>query len=199
LKTKIVSLVITLLLGSTVAGEISAQAGQSMIDPATFRGPAADQRAYRVGDVLTVYVLEATRARSQAGTDAENSAGFAGDFTTSAGHYNGNGSLSLQGKTKGAAQTTRVGELRAQISVRVESVEQNGLMRIKGTQLLEVNKEQQKITLTGLVRPEDISSGNIVWSNRIADAQVSLAGKGVVSESQRKGLIAKIVTWLRIL
>jgi flagellar L-ring protein FlgH len=199
LKTKIVSLVITLLLGSIIAQDVVAQSSQSMIDPATFRGPAADQRAYRVGDVLTVYVLEATRARSQAGTDAENSAGFAADFTTSAGHYNGNGSVGLQGKTKGAAQTTRVGELRAQISVRVDSIESNGLMRIKGTQLLEVNKEQQKITLTGLVRPEDISSGNIIWSNRIADAQVSLAGKGIVSESQRKGLIAKIVTWLRIL
>jgi flagellar L-ring protein FlgH len=174
-----------------------AQSGQSLIDTKSFRGPAADQRAYRVGDVLTVYVLETTRARSQAATDSDRSSGFSADLNTPSTNFNG--SVGLQGSTKGAAQTSRIGELRAQLTVRVVSVEANGLMRIQGTQVLEVNKEQQRITLSGLVRPEDISAGNIVWSTRIADAQVSLAGKGIVSEAQRKSLISRVFTWLGLL
>lgn len=185
------------LSGVLVVGSSFAQSSQSLIDTASFRGPAADQRAYRVGDVLTVYVLETTRARSQAATDSDRSTGFAADLSAPSTSYNG--SLVLQGKTKGEAQTTRVGELRAQLTVRVEAVEANGLMRIKGTQILEVNKEQQRITLSGLVRPEDISSGNIVWSTRIADAQVSLAGKGIVSDAQRKSILARVVSWLGLL
>jgi flagellar L-ring protein FlgH len=187
----------TVLLGFSSAAFSCAQSSQSLIKPASFRGPAADQRAYRVGDVLTVYVLETTRARSQAATDSDRSSGFAADLSTPSTNYNG--SIVLQGKSKGAAQTSRVGELRAQLTVRVEAVEANGLMRIKGTQILEVNKEQQKITLRGLVRPEDISAGNIVWSTRIADAQVSLSGNGIVSEAQKKSLISRVFSWLGLL
>ncbi len=185
------------LLSLAVATLVYAQSSQSLINPASFRGPAADQRAYRVGDILTVYVLETTRARSQAATDSDRSTGFAANLSAPSTNYDG--SIVLQGKTKGAAQTSRIGELRAQLTVRVEAVEANGLMRIQGTQILEVNKEQQKITLSGLVRPEDISAGNIVWSTRIADAQVSLAGKGIVSEAQRKSLISRVFTWLGLL
>ncbi|MGH8108415.1 MAG: flagellar basal body L-ring protein FlgH [Arenimonas sp.] len=197
MKTKLFFQAIALLSSALVTGQSFAQSSQSLIDTTSFRGPAADQRAYRVGDVLTVYVLETTRARSQAATDSDRSTGFAADLSAPSTSYNG--SLVLQGKTKGAAQTTRVGELRAQLTVRVEAIEANGLMRIKGTQVLEVNKEQQRITLSGLVRPEDISSGNIIWSTRIADAQVSLAGKGIVSEAQRKSLLARVASWLGLL
>lgn len=170
------------------------QSNQSLIDTASFRGPAADQRAYRVGDVLTVYVLETTRARSQAATGTERGTGIAADLSSPSTNFNA--SLGLQSKTKGAAETSRVGELRAQITVRVEAIEANGLMRIQGTQTLEVNKEQQRISLSGLVRPEDISAGNIVWSTRIADAKVSLAGKGIVSEAQKKSVISRVLNWL---
>ncbi|MGH8050450.1 MAG: flagellar basal body L-ring protein FlgH [Arenimonas sp.] len=197
MKTKLFFRVVTVLLSLSVATLACAQSSQSLINPASFRGPAADQRAYRVGDILTVYVLETTRARSQAATDSDRSSGFAADLSTPSTNYNG--SIVLQGKSKGAAQTSRIGELRAQLTVRVVAVEANGLMRIQGTQILEVNKEQQKITLSGLVRPEDISAGNIVWSTRIADAQVSLAGKGIVSEAQRKSLISRVFTWLGLL
>ncbi len=197
MKTKLIFRVTAVLLSLSVATLAYAQSSQSLINPASFRGPAADQRAYRVGDILTVYVLETTRARSQAATDSDRSSGFAADLSTPSTNYNG--SIVLQGKSKGAAQTSRIGELRAQLTVRVEAVEANGLMRISGTQILEVNKEQQKITLSGLVRPEDISAGNIVWSTRIADAQVSLAGEGIVSEAQRKSLISRVFTWLGLL
>jgi flagellar L-ring protein FlgH len=200
LKIKSFLYVASMLWSFVVGQQAYAQTSQSMIDTNSFRGPAADQRAYRVGDVLTVYVLETTRARSGAATDSDRSTVVSGDVTANASkrstHFFANADLGLQGKTKGVAETSRVGELRTQLTVRVDAIEPNGLMRIKGTQLLEVNKEQQSMTLSGLVRPEDISAGNIIWSNRIADAKVSLSGKGIVSEAQRKGLVSRILSWL---
>lgn len=179
------------------AGHSEAAPRQSLIDPATFRGPAADQRAYRVGDVLTVYVLETSRARSQAGTDTDRSTDLGIALHAPSTSYEAD--LGVSGKTKGAAETRRIGELRAQLSVRVTAVEGNGLLRVSGGQTLVVNGEQQRITLSGLVRPEDITAGNIVWSSRLAEAEVSLAGKGVVSESQKRSLVSRVFHWLGLL
>lgn len=171
--------------------------GQSLIDPATFRGPAADRRAYRVGDVLTVYVSETSRARSQAGTDTDRGTDIGIGLHSPSTTYDAN--FAAKGKTAGAAETRRIGEVRAQLSVRVTDVEPNGLLRVSGGQTLLVNGEQQRINLSGVVRPEDIAAGNIVWSSRLAEADVSLAGVGIVSEAQRRGLVSRIFRWLGLL
>lgn len=178
-------------------GAYPAQARQSLIEPSTFRGPAADQRAHRVGDLLTVLVMETTRARSQAATGSDRDTGIGIALSSPSTDYNMD--LATRGKSKGTAETTRVGELRAQITVKVVAVEDNGLMRISGSQVLLVNREEQRITLSGVVRPEDISSANAVWSSRIADADVALNGKGVVSESQRRSLVSRVFQWLGLL
>lgn len=174
-----------------------AQARQSLVDPATFRGPAADQRAHRVGDVLTVLVLETTRARSQAATGSERDTDLGVSLSSPSTQYQSQ--LGLKNNSQGAAETSRIGELRAQLTVRVVALEPNGLLRIAGSQLLLVNREEQKIVLSGVVRPEDISAANTVWSSRIAEADLALAGKGVVSESQRKNIFSRVFQWLGLL
>ena len=174
-----------------------APARQSLVDPTTFRGPAADQRAHRVGDVLTVLVLETTRARSQAATGSERDTDLGIALKSPSNNYSSQ--LGLQNNSKGAAETSRIGELRAQLTVRVVALEPNGLLRIAGTQLLRVNREEQRIVLSGVVRPEDISAVNTVWSSRIAEAELSLAGKGVVSESQRRNIVSRVFQWLGLL
>ncbi len=172
----------------------AADAPQSLVDPATFRGPAADRRAYRVGDVLTVMVVEATSALSQAGTGAERSTATTAGMSNLHGTYNYG--LNIDGKHNGTAQTTRVGQLNAQITVRVTGVEPSGLMHVTGSQSMVINGEQQAITLSGLVRSEDISSANTIMSNQIADANVSVSGHGVVSEAQRRSIVSRVMNWL---
>lgn len=167
---------------------------QSLIDPATFRGPAADRGAYRVGDLLTVYVLVASSAKSQATTGSDRSSQVHAGLHSPSTQYDAD--LGLQGKHSGTGQTVRTGELQTQLAVRVTAIESNGLLRIAGSQSLRVNGEDQRFTLNGLVRPEDISADNIIWSNRIAEAEVSLSGKGVVNDSQRRGVIATVMHWL---
>lgn len=170
---------------------------QSLIDADSYRGLAADRRAYREGDVLTVYVLETTRARSGAATDASSDTGLRIGLDSPSTNYDA--SLGVSGGSSGGAETSRIGELRAQISVQVTAVRPGGIMEIAGSQSLVVNGERQQIALSGLVRPEDVTAANSVWSHRIADAKVELTGVGTVSESQRQGILYRVFKWLRLM
>lgn len=170
---------------------------ESLINPDSFRGPAADRRAYRQGDLLTVHVLEATRARSGAATDASSDTSIRIGLRAPSTDYDA--SLGLTGDSSGGAETSRIGELRAQISVRVTGVQPGGLLEIAGEQSLVVNGEHQQIVLSGIVREEDVSAANTIWSHRIADARVELTGVGTVSESQRKSLVYRVLKWMRLL
>lgn len=189
----------TLVFALSAAASVPAFANEreSLIDPNQYRGLAADHRAYRVGDIVTIYVLEATRAKSQAATEAGSDLNLDVGLSSPSTQYNAN--LSLSGNNASGAQTTRVGELRTQVSAQVTAVEINGSLRIAGEQSLIVNGERQKIRITGLIRPEDINADNTVWSNRIANADLELLGVGVVSESQRQSIFYRVFKWLRLL
>jgi flagellar L-ring protein precursor FlgH len=170
---------------------------ESLIDPGRYRALAADHRAYRIGDIVTIQVLEATRAKSQAATEAGSELDLGVGLSSPSTSYDA--SLGLNGGNASGAQTTRVGELRTQVSAQVVAIEPNGNMRIEGEQSLIVNGERQKIRITGMVRPEDISAANTVWSNRIANADLELLGVGVVSESQRQSILYRVFKWLRLM
>jgi flagellar L-ring protein FlgH len=186
-----------LALGAAASMHAIANERESLIDPNQYRGLAADHRAYRVGDIVTIYVLEATRAKSQAATEAGSDLDLDVGLSSPSTQYNAN--LGLSGSNASGAQTTRVGELRTQVSAQVTDVESNGSLRIAGEQSLIVNGERQKIRITGLVRPQDINADNTVWSNRIANADLELLGVGVVSESQRQSIFYRVFKWLRLL
>jgi flagellar L-ring protein precursor FlgH len=64
---------------------------------------------------------------------------------------------------------------------------------IQGNREVRVNNENQIITLTGMVRPRDISSENIILSTYIADAQISYSGSGVVNDRQKPGWLARLL------
>ncbi len=183
------------LLGALLA--IQAAQAQSLVEPERYRALAADHRAYRLGDVITVYVAEATRAKSQAATDASSRLDLGAGLRSPSTDFNAD--VGLSGSNSGGAQTTRVGELRTQVSVQVVALEPDGSLRIEGAQTLTVNGENQRIRLKGLVRPQDVSAQNTVWSNRIANAELELDGVGIVSESQRQSVIYRFFKWLRLM
>lgn len=174
-----------------------APARESLIDVAGYRGLAADHRAHRIGDVITVYVLEATRAKSQAATDASSDLDMRAGLSSPSTDFDAR--LGLGGSNRAGAQTTRVGELRTQISAQVVAVTADGSLQIQGLQTLKVNGEKQTIRVSGLVRPEDVGADNTVLSHRIANADLELVGVGVVSSSQRQSLIYRMFKWLRLM
>ncbi len=165
----------------------------------TYYSLLSDVRARNVGDVLTVTISESTSASSQAATKAskdESISGFAGtglftrlfkDFALTA-----NNSRSANG----SGQTTRSGTFNTTISVVVKEVLPNGVLKIEGSRLIQVNKETQKIGFTGLVRPEDIAGDNSVASSLIAQVELLYEGKGMVGDTQHPGILTKIFRYL---
>ena len=69
-------------------------------------------------------------------------------------------------------------------------------MLIKGNREIIVNREKQNIFLVGLVRPEDVSAQNVILSTAIADAKISITGKGVISDKQQPGYGSRIYEWI---
>lgn len=169
----------------------------SLIQPDTYRGLVADRRAHRVGDTLTVVVVEAASASATANTGNANALQLGVQGQTP--HRTYPYSLGITGSDQGQGETSRSGALNAQLTVRVVSIDPDGLLRVRGEQTVVVNGEKQRIALEGLVREEDILASNLIPSNRISDAQIEFTGHGDVSEAQRRSVIYRFLKWLRIL
>lgn len=163
---------------------IAAQ-GQSLFREETFRGLTQDNKAYRPGDVLTVQVFENSSASSSAETGTRRN----NHLQTELAHGNGRSTqaaLAVAGDFDGGGRTQRSSRLLATVTVTVQEVLPLGQLRVAGTQSVTVNEEVQRVTLEGIVRPVDISDGNVVQSTRIAQARITYVGEGDLSERNRR-------------
>ncbi|MHA6194753.1 flagellar basal body L-ring protein FlgH [Pseudomonas wadenswilerensis] len=170
---------------------------QSMIDPDGYRSLTGDRRGHHIGEMLTVLVVESTNAQSAAGTGADSSTSISGSAGVNS--HSSRASLGLQGDTNGVGQTSRSGQVRTNVSVRIIDELPGGLLRVSGEQMVTVNDEKQQIRISGLVRPDDINYNNTVLSYRLADAQIDILGDGVVADSQKQNIVFRVLKWLRIL
>ena len=72
----------------------------------------------------------------------------------------------------------------------------NGNLKIDGVKDIRVNDETQYMTISGIVRPEDISRNNSVFSTDIADAKILYEGEGSLDDEQRPGWLGKAFKWI---
>ncbi len=157
----------------------------------SYQALASDTRSFRVGDALTVMIVEASSAQSQAASNFDRNTTVSAQAQDSiASNKLGVG---LEHQTKGTGTTTRNGQLRAQISVRVQDVATNGDLVVHGTQKITVNGETQRISVSGTVRPIDVSADNIVLSTRLTNAEIEYAGKGFVDRNQEEGWWSRLL------
>lgn len=103
----------------------------------------------------------------------------------------GSSKNSLTGKGK----TSRDGTLEAKITARVVRVLSNGNLAIEGRRRLAINAEDQYIVVSGIIRPEDITSDNVISSQYIADAKIVYTGSGVIDDKMRPGWLTRVVDW----
>ena len=175
-------------------------AAQSIFGQSAGYSMFSDKRARSVGDVITILVVEYAEASSEATTTTkkENDHGFLS--TGGSGTQSSSPMYGIRGDLKneysGNAAVSRQGRLKTKITATVKEVMPNGDLTIQGNRMVEVNGEREMATITGLVRQEDISGSNTVYSYQLADAQISYKGKGVVSTGQRPGLIARLFNWV---
>ncbi|HEY2710424.1 MAG TPA: flagellar basal body L-ring protein FlgH [Caulobacteraceae bacterium] len=157
-----------------------------------------DQRAGRVGDILTVMVNVADSAKTQNTSNASRTS------STAMGVPNFFGLESTIGKvlpgafspskmittntadsSVGAGGVNRSEQISLTIAAVVTQVLPNGNMVIQGSQEVKTNDEMRQLTVAGIVRPEDISSANTIQSSQIAEARINYGGRGDVSAVQK--------------
>jgi flagellar L-ring protein precursor FlgH len=159
-----------------------------------------DIKAQKIGDVITVLIVESSSAQNAVQTNVKKSS----EFDLDAGP--GFGSLdfiplfgasgSSDNKSDNQGQTSRSGQLKAQMTVQVVGIRENGDLLIEGTRVVGINSDKEMLTLTGIVRTEDISPNNTVYSYQIADAQISYRGKGASANGGKPGWIMRFLNWV---
>jgi flagellar L-ring protein precursor FlgH len=161
----------------------------------------ADVKARNVGDIVTINIVESAKASKNATTKTSRNSGleasWAGVFEQMAGNWAaGSAKVDFGNQHDGKGETTRSSFLNAYITTHVVDVMPNGNLFIRGTRQVQVNNENQFIRVEGLVRPEDISSNNVVLSTFVAEAKIELSGQGVVSDKQQVGWLTRILDYV---
>jgi flagellar L-ring protein precursor FlgH len=168
----------------------------------------ADHRARAVNDLVTILVLEQSSTSRSASTSTSKSTNRTAAINdlpmlalpTRNREAQSNMRFDIEGKAnhEGQGAIARNDAVRAQIPARVVKVLENGNLVIEGRRAILVNDETQVATISGVVRPQDITGGNTVLSSQIADAEVQIVGRGVIAEAQRPGILYRILDWLRL-
>jgi flagellar L-ring protein FlgH len=164
-----------------------------------------DHKARHVGDIVTIHIVENTTADNKASTTTDRnsnlSAGITGlfnmenKFASANPFFNPFSSVSgsIGSKFAGTGETKRSGALTAYMTARVVDILPNGNLVIEGNREVRVNADNQLITLTGIIRPADVSADNVIQSTYIADARIAYSGKGVLDERQRPGWFTRVL------
>jgi flagellar L-ring protein FlgH len=179
-------------LVAAMAMALPAATAQSLYREDTWRALTADNKAFRPGDVLTVQVFENTTAVSSADTGTRRNNQLQAELAHGP-RIVGQTSIGVSGDFDGGGRTQRASRLLTTVSVTVQEVLPGGQLRIAGVQSVTVNEELQTVTLEGLVRPADISDGNVVQSTRIAEARITYVGEGDITERNRRSWWRRLV------
>lgn len=170
------------------------------------KNPFLSRTAKGIGDILTIVVSETSTASYNVSTTAakkdDNSVASAVLPFVSAlkipllDQLLGGLSTGASSSNNGSGSTTQSGKLTARVTVTVKQILPNGNMVIEGVRMIKVNKEEQQITFTGIVREDDVRSDNSVLSERVAEARITNLGKGLAADRQRRGILTRILDWL---
>ncbi len=152
----------------------------------------SDNRAFRPGDVLTVVLQETTQASKSADTSYGKKNNIAISPATIGGKsVKSDVGIGAQRDFSGNASSTQQNALRGSITVLVQEVLPNGLLRVGGEKNLRLNQGEEFIRVAGYVRAADIDTENRVSSQRIANADITYSGRGSLSETNSPGWLAR--------
>jgi flagellar L-ring protein precursor FlgH len=156
-----------------------------------------DARAHRVGDILTVALVESTQASKKATTSTSKTdkADIGAPTILGQGLSIGGkvASIGLDGERSfdGAGSSTQSNQLTGQITVTVAQRLSNGNLLVRGEKWLTINQGQELVRISGIVRPQDIGQDNVVPSTRVADARITYTGRGTLADSNRRGWLSR--------
>lgn len=165
-----------------------------------------DHKAKRVGDIITVIVLESNSASRNSSAKTEKKS----DINASISNFinanlegkvfpNALGKVqspklgtTSQSKFEGKGAVNNSGSFNSRFAVRVVDVLPNNNLIIEGVRRTTFSGENQTIILKGTVRPRDVTPLNTVYSYHLADVSIGLKDEGAVSDSLKKGWFSKL-------
>lgn len=199
-----------LLLSLSAAAASPARAESLWTAPghAPERSMFADRKAGAVGDILTVVVQETAASSTSKRKKSDRSSNVDASISQflfppaiSPGGTKGGAlpatKLSASNDFTGGGDVSNSQSLTATTAVLVTDVLPNGNLVIQGVRLVTFSGETQYVVLHGIVRPDDISSGNNIFSSSIADARVEFVSEGSLTDAQKKGWLTKLYDVLR--
>jgi flagellar L-ring protein precursor FlgH len=160
----------------------------------------SDRRDFAVGDIITVlvddYTISSAIKDDQATQRRNRDLGLGVDINTPSGvgksvdaKIGSNNNANSQNR----GEARRENRFQSEMSVRVVALGANGTMQVKGTRLVDVDKGQQNVALTGWLRAQDVSTANVVESSRIADAQITYLSPGPLGKP-KQGILSRVIS-----
>jgi flagellar L-ring protein precursor FlgH len=170
----------------------------SLMPKEGFNDLYSDLKASKVGDIIYVQVIESINAVESVANQISRSASFkesvASLFGISAGTLD---RLSAQGSgqfgTTGTGKVQQTGLLTTKLAGRVVKVYPNGTMLIEAKKAFYMNNAQREVLLRGIIRPQDIDSSNTITTDKIANLEVYIDGKGFLADGGSPGWLARIL------
>ncbi len=167
-----------------------------------------DIKARRVGDVITIILQESTAASKSASTATDKATSVNIDSPTILGAiptFNTSHLLPLDNNHNntlenilnssntfaGKGDASQSNSLNGSITVTVAEVLSNGNLVVRGEKWLTLNQGQEFVRISGIVRPQDISTANTVFSTQVADARIAYSGEGMIASANHPGWLAR--------
>ncbi len=155
----------------------------------------AENRAVSVGDVIFIEVIESVNALETVTNNTGRRTKISQALSALFGKTEDSLAKMLEAKGElsslGTGRLQQRGMLTTRMAGRVMKVYPNGTMLIEAKKYISINDSQKLIVLRGIVRPEDIDSTNTVPSNRIANLEVVLDGKGFLVDGGKPGWLTR--------
>ena len=151
-------------------------------------------KAAMVGDLLTIVLVErmAASKSNSASTGRSGEIGLSPPVTGPLSLF-APGDIKMGGDQsfKGKGETAQSNNLTGEISVTIAEVRANGVMLVKGEKLITLNRGDENVQFSGLVRTTDIGADNRITSTRVADAHIRYTGKGEIARASKQGWLQK--------
>jgi flagellar L-ring protein FlgH len=158
-----------------------------------------DQRATKIGDIVTVLIDISDKAevsnqtsRSRTSDETANLTNLLGLEGAAIGQLLPNGydpsvalNLGSESSTDGQGSVNRKEKVELTLAAVVTQILPNGNMVLEGHQEVRINFELRDLAVSGIVRPEDISATNEVKHTQMAEARISYGGRGQITDVQQ--------------
>ncbi len=179
-----------------VAAQTAAPANGGIFQAANGYAPlTSGSRAAQVGDIITIQLVESTQASKStaANTKREGEIGLTPPSTGLFSKLFSPSDIGASGTQgfKGSGAASQSNSLSGEITVTVAQLYPNGVMLVKGQKALTLNRGDEFIQISGLVRQADVTPDNRVPSTRVADARITYTGKGEIARASRQGWLSR--------